>query len=218
MKIILSLFLAFLLTISSTFGQTELSTSGSKKHFVSSSAFMLVNLVPAHDNPRFFQLNFGYRITPKDAIIAEAITWQYHQPIGIPYGPSYAKVEENFPGIVRDYGIGVAYQRFHWKGLYTTIHATPFFQQYLTPEKEVIQTGFQLFLVGRVGYHFRFFKEKLFVEPSVAFTHWPINTNMPESFEVLEQKWNNYFLFEPGLHVGMEFLRGSFLATDLVRG
>ena len=50
-----------------------------------------------------------------------------------------------------------------------------------------------------------FGKEELFIEPSVAFTHWPINTNMPESFAKLEERWPNYFLFEPGLHIGYNF-------------
>lgn len=175
------------------------------KHFVSSSAFMLVNLFPVKDPPRFYQINYGYRFSPKDAIIIEAITWQYFAPLGIPYGSSYENADESFPGIVRDYGIGVAYQRFLWKGLYSTIHATPFIQQYLTEEKELIQSGFQLFMTGRIGYHFEIFKNRIFIEPSVAFTHWPINTNMPPLFKEREDKWPNYFLFEPGLHVGFQF-------------
>jgi len=68
-------------------------------------------------------MNYGYRITPKDAIIVEAITWQYFAPLGIPFGASYGNADENFPGIVRDYGIGMAYQRFFWKGMFSAVHA-----------------------------------------------------------------------------------------------
>jgi len=57
----------------------------------------------------------------------------------------------------------------------------------------------------QLGYHFQFFKNRFFLEPSVAMTHWPINTNVPESFERVESKWSNYFLFEPGLHFGFKF-------------
>lgn len=189
-----------------TMGQTPDEKGYQKhKHFISSSAFMLANLFPLKDPPRFYQINYGFRLTPKDAIIIEAITWQYFAPLGIPYGPSYENLDEFLPGVVRDYGIGVAYQRFLWKGLYSTIHATPFIQQYLNEEKNLIQTGFQLFLTGRIGYHFELFRNRLFIEPSVAFTHWPINTSMPQSFKDVENKWPNYFLFEPGLHVGFQF-------------
>ena len=175
------------------------------KYFVSSSAFMLVNLFPVKDPPRFYQLNIGYRLTAKDAISAEAITWQFHAPLGIPFGDSYENEEEFFPGIVRDYGIGLAYQRFIWKGWYSTFHATPLFQQYLNKDKTRIQSGFMLFLTARTGYHFEFFNNRFFLEPSIAFTHWPINTNMPESFQIEEDRWPNYFLFEPGLHFGFQF-------------
>ena len=185
--------------------QPQSQDSTYKRHFVSSSAFMLINLLPIEDPPRFFQLNYGYKISPKDAIILEAITWQYFAPLGIPYGSSYEDPDEFFPGIVRDIGLGVAYQRYWWKGAYTTIHATPFYQQYLSPEKVKIQSGFQLFTTLRFGYHVQLFRNRLFIEPSVAFTHWPVNTNLPESFQRLEDKWPNYFLFEPGLHIGVKF-------------
>lgn len=175
----------------------------SKRHFIGSSMFVLGNLFP--NPPSFYQLNFGYRITPKDVLILEAITWKYSAPLGIPYGPSYEAPEERFPGYVRDLGIGVAYQRFLYKGFYSTVHVTPFLQQYFNEEKEKIQTGFQLFTVLRFGYHFKLFNDRFFLEPSVAFTCWPVNTNLPDSFQALENKWPNYFLFEPGLHFGYKF-------------
>ena len=57
----------------------------------------------------------------------------------------------------------------------------------------------------RLGYHVPLFKNRFFIEPSVAVTHWPINTNVPESFAALEHKWPKYFLLEPGLHFGYKF-------------
>lgn len=33
--------------------------------------------------------------------------------------------EEEYPGSVREYGLGVAYQRFLWKDAYTAVHALP---------------------------------------------------------------------------------------------
>jgi hypothetical protein len=36
-------------------------------------------------------------------------------------------------------------------------------------------------------------------------TFWPINSNLPESFQREENKWKKYFLGEPGLHFGFRF-------------
>jgi len=204
MKRTLSLCILFIaLGANALFAQAYTSDETPKKHFVSSSFFMLFNLLP--NPPSFYQLNYGYRFSPKDALIVEAITWKYNAPLGIPYGPSYEQPEERFPGYARDYGVGLAYQRFLYKGFYSMSHAMPFYQEYRNPDKGKIGTGFMLFLTQRFGYHVKLFNNQLFVEPSVAITHWPINTNMPESFQKLENKWNNYFLFEPGLHVGIKF-------------
>ena len=131
----------FVIAVLSTmaFSQAYIQDSSYKRHFVGSSLFMLANFLP--DPGHFYQLNYGYRFTQKDAIIIEAITWRYHAPLGIQLWQEADA--EDFPGYVRDIGVGVAYQRFLYKGLYSTIHATPFIQQYFTPEKEKIQTGFQ---------------------------------------------------------------------------
>lgn len=65
-----------------------------------------------------------------------------------------------------------------------------------------IQNGFQLFMTGRVGYQVSLLGGRVFLEPSMAATAWPVNTNVPESFAAKEQKWPRYFLLEPGLHFG----------------
>lgn len=66
-----------------------------------------------------------------------------------------------------------------------------------------LANGYQLFMTYRVGYHLPLFGGRLFLEPSVAMTHWPVNTNVPDSFADKEAPWPNYFLFEPGLHIGI---------------
>ncbi len=174
-----------------------------RKHFIGSSLFVTFNFL--EDSPSFYQLNYGYRFSEKSTLIIEAITWKYSGPLGIPYGDSYESPQENFPGYVRDFGLGLAYQRFLYKGFYSTVHATPFVQQYFNAEDEKIQTGFQLFLTLRFGYHFKLFNNRFFIEPSVCFTHWPVNTNLPDSFQKMEDQWPNYFLFEPGLQFGIKF-------------
>ena len=170
-------------------------------HFVSSSLFMAFNLLP--NPPQFYQLSYGRRLTDRDTLLIEAITWTYPAPLGIPWGADREDPQHRFPGFVRDIGVGLAYQRFWWKGLFTTAHATPFYQTYHETDGERIQAGFQLFLVGRVGYHVPLAKGRVFIEPSVAATSWPINTNLPADFAAQEDRWPGYFLAEPGLNIGV---------------
>jgi len=176
-----------------------------KRCFIGSSAFILSNLFPQVNPPQYYQLNFGYWLTGKDIISIEAKTWTYRYPIGIPYGVSFEAPEEVYPGKVRSIGLGLAYQRFIWKGLYSAVHASAWSQSYFNENKQKIQNGFQLFTALRLGYHIKLFKNRFFIEPSFAATFWPINTNVPEGFAIKEEKWPNYFLVEPGLHFGFKF-------------
>lgn len=169
------------------------------KHSIGSTLFLLGNFAKG-DPPHFFQLNYGYSLTTKDNVICEAITWTYYEPLG-----TYGDSEEKYPGKVRAYGLGLGYQRFHWKKLYTTVQATPFLQQFYDSGDDKIQKGFQLYLQCRLGYRFEFLKKRWFLEPSVAFNYWPVNTNFPDSFEAVEDGKPNYYLFEPGLHFGFKF-------------
>lgn len=199
-----AVFFAVLLFALPASAQTEPSDPNYRRHFVGSSLFVLANLVPQSEPPFFYQLNYGYRVTPKDVVSLEAITWRYHAPLGIPYGAKYGSEEERFPGHVRAYGVGVAYQRFIWKGLYSALHALPMRQTFVDSAGEKIGSGFQLFVTLRVGYHLELFANRFFLEPSIACTSWPINTGLPESFAKKEGKWPSYFLFEPGLHFGVK--------------
>ncbi len=175
-----------------------------RRHSLGSSLFMLMNLVPLDEPPSFYQLNYNYRANAKEVFSVEAITWKYYAPLGIPYG-SWGKSEYNYPGSVRSHGIGLVYKRFLWKGVYGAFHALPLLQTYSDENNDKIQTGFQLFLTLRAGYHFAFFNDRFFIEPSIAMTAWPINTNLPASFAAQERKWPGYFLAEPGMHFGVNF-------------
>lgn len=175
------------------------------KFFVGSTLFVLYNLVPDDNAPDFAQLNLGYRFTPKDALSLELKTWKYAWSLGIPYGSSKEAPEEKFPGYVREYGFAIAYQHFWWKGFYTGVHVMNAWQTFKDEENNKIDNGFQIFNTYRVGYHFRFFKDRFFLEPSIAVTHRPYHSEMPESFKQLDDKWSKFFFGEPGLHFGFNF-------------
>ncbi len=79
------------------------------------------------------------------------------------------------------------------------------FQTYYDENNEKIQNGYTLFMTYRLGYQIELFENRFFIEPSIGLTHWPVKTGTPESFQLKENKWPNYFGFEPGLHFGFNF-------------
>lgn len=175
-----------------------------KKCFIGSTLFMLGNLSP-QNRPDFVQLNLGYRITGKDVVSLEVKTWKYAWPLGIPFGKSFEAPEEKFPGYIREYGFALVYQRFWWKGLYTGVHVMSAWQSFVSDDGNKIDNGFQIFNTYRVGYHIKLFKDRLFLEPSIAVTHRAYHTDMPESFKHLDEQWSKFFIGEPGLHFGFNF-------------
>ena len=204
MKTKLILFLSFVTTTyTATYSQSTENDSLFKRHYIGSSLFVLATPT-VKPSPKFYQLNYGYRLSIKDVFSVEAITWEYQGPLGRPYGSVRDDKNTNFPGKVRAYGLGLAYQRFIWKGAYAQVHATFFHQNYLEENSKKIQSGFQLFNTLRLGYQVKLFNNCFFIEPSLALTAWPINTNLPASFQVEEDKWNKFHI-EPGLHFGFNF-------------
>lgn len=183
--------------------QYDKQDTGYKKCFVGSTLFMLGNLSTVN-TPDFIQLNLGYRITGKDVVSLEFITWKYAWPLGINpiVNSAYGTDEEKFPGYVREYGVAVAYQRYFWKGLYAAMHVMPTLQTFVNGDKK--DKGFQLFCTNRIGYHIKLFKDRLFIEPSVGIAYRPYHTKMPDGFKQKDDKWPK-FTGEPGLHFGFNF-------------
>lgn len=176
-----------------------------KKYFAGSTLFLLGNLAPTNP-PGFFQFNAGYRITGRDVISLELITWKYAWPLGINpfYNKSYGNPEEKFPGYIREYGIGLAYQRYFWKGLYAAVHLTPMWQRFIDESGNKLDTGFHLFNTYRIGYHIKLFQDKFFIEPSIGIAGRPYYTEMPDGFKEKDNKWPKWTP-EPGLHFGFNF-------------
>ena len=202
LAIVLALFLVGSLQLKAQYPKQDTTY---KKFFVGSSLFVLANLIPDDNAPDFVQVNFGYRLSPKDAVSLELKTWKYAWSLGIPYGKSFEAPEEKFPGYIREYGFALAYQRFWWKGLYTGIHVMNAWQSFVGNDGNKIDKGFQIFNTYRGGYHFKLFKDRFFIEPSIAVTHRPYHTKMPVSFKQLDDKRSKFFFGEPGLHFGFNF-------------
>lgn len=181
------------------------SDSTYKKWYVGSTLFLLGNFAPVN-SPEFFQLNVGYRLTGKDNISLEFITWKYAWPLGINpfYNDKYGEPEEKFPGYIRDFGLGIAYQRFLWKGLYVAVHVMPALQDYRNEEGNHVDYGFMIFNTNRIGYHFKLFNDKFFIQPSLGIAGRPYYTEMPDGFKQQDDNWPKWTP-EPGLHFGYNF-------------
>ena len=206
-KSILWFALAFMMTSAlQVKAQDTRHDSAYKKWFVGSTFLMLGNFIPNDPNPpEFIQLNVGYRITPKNVVSFEFKRSIYSWPLGIPWGPSFDAPGLNYPGHARILAPTLAYQRFWWKGVYTAVHALNAFEKYVDEDNKKIGNGYTLYLTCRLGYQLKFFKNRFFFEPSIGCSYWPVRTQAPASFKSVEDKWPNYFLYEPGLHFGFNF-------------
>ncbi|PKL26180.1 MAG: hypothetical protein CVV47_03360 [Spirochaetae bacterium HGW-Spirochaetae-3] len=154
----------------------------------------------------FYQLSLGYRLDDKNILFFNGLTWKYPAPLGIPlYDSSFGSADEEYPGYVRAFGFGVGYQRFIWEGLFASLYATPFLQKFYTSDNQYLNSGFQLFLQGQLGYQIDFFKGRLYLKPALSFNYWPVNTDFPDTFQQKEKNWPNYIFFEPHLNIGFRF-------------
>ncbi|TAE60126.1 MAG: hypothetical protein EAZ89_01825 [Bacteroidetes bacterium] len=181
--------------------------SPSRKYAVSTSYLSLTNQLGV-ENIAMYELFVSYRITPKDVLGIKAVTWRLYQPLGIPlWDPALLSdtQDEWYPGRLREYGIGVRYQRFLWKGLFASVEAVPMRKVFLDENRKKMGTGFRLYTSLHAGYHVSFLKNRIFIEPQVHCNYWPIDTRGPQGFAEKENKWNNYFLFEPNLYIGVKF-------------
>ncbi len=203
------LFVSLVLFMTSTLqlkAQYSKSDTDYKRWFVGSTMFIFGNLSTVNP-PNFAQLNVGYRITGRDVITLEPKTWKYAWPNGIHpfFNKAYGKDEEKFPGYVREIGLSLSYQRFFWKGIYAELNVMPSLQHIMNEEGEKIENGFQIFNTYRVGYHIKLFKDRFFIQPSLAITHRAHHTTMPNGFKQLDDKWSKFIYGEPGFHIGFNF-------------
>lgn len=203
-KKILGIGLALLLASSlQVKAQNAKKDSTYKKWYIGSSLFLLGNFSQAN-NPEYIQLNVGYRITPKDVVHFKFKRSIYSWPIGIPFGPDFDAAGLNYPGHARIIAPQIGYQRFWWKGVYTSLTAMNAFEKYMDENDKKIGNGYTLYLDFYLGYQFKFFKNRFFFEPAIGFSYWPIRTGVPESFKAAEERWPNYFI-QPGFDFGFNF-------------
>lgn len=161
-------------------------------------------------NTQHIEFHLKRNLDNKNIIGLKFASWRLFQPMGILWWDGLLdKVvsgTEYYPGHVRETGVGITYQRMLWKGLFATVEVLPQFKTYLDEDDNKIGNGFKLYNSIHLGYHFAFGKQKqFFFEPQIHSQFWVFDTNTPEGFKQLDDKWHNYFLFEPNLYLGIKF-------------
>lgn len=152
------------------------------------------------------EMHIGYRVNPKNTVGIRLVTWSLVAPLGIPWGPYLANQSENYPGRLREYGIGMFYERYLWKNLFTAVEVVPLKKKYVDPQGEKIGKGFRLYTSLHAGYYIPMFKNRMFIKPQFHFNYWAVNTDAPDSFRPQDEKWsNNYFFPEPNVYIGVNF-------------
>ena len=176
------------------------------KFSVGAAYHTFINFGEEKTNTHHCEFHFGYRLTPKDKIGIKVATWKMYAPMGMPM-MEQLKFDEsnNYPGRLRETGFGVTYQRMLWKGLFATVEILPQLKTYLDENDNKIGNGFKFYTSYHLGYHFPLFKNRMYIEPQIHCNYWPIDTNTPLSFQEKDNEWNNYFLFEPNIYIGVNF-------------
>ena len=156
------------------------------------------------------ELHIKRNLDNKNIIGVKLAHFRLFQPMGITWWDGLLdKIEtesEYYPGHVRATGIGITYQRMLWKGLFATVEVLPQFQTYTDLDGEKIGNGFKIYSSYHLGYHIAFGKKKhFFIEPQVNCMLWTSDNNAPDGFKQLDDKWRNYFLFEPQIYLGWNF-------------
>ncbi|KPM47717.1 hypothetical protein [Jiulongibacter sediminis] len=162
------------------------------------------------ENTQMIELHVKRNLDNKNIVGVKLATWRLFQPMGITWWDGLLdKLEtksEFYSGHVRETGIGITYQRMLWKGLFATAEVLPQFQTYIDLEGNKLGNGFKVYNSYHLGYHIDIGKKKrFFIEPQVHSQHWMFGNNAPEGFKQLDDKWRDYFLFEPNIYIGLNF-------------
>ncbi|MEP1151235.1 MAG: hypothetical protein JXR20_00620 [Balneola sp.] len=211
------LIIVFTLVSISTFAQTS-SPEGKEIEVTHKWSVSMPYLVPdeiifgygKRTSIQMLELHVKRNLDEKNIIGVKFASWRLFQPMGITWWDGVVdKIEsgtEYYDGYLREIGIGVTYQRMLWKGLFASIEVLPQIQTYTDLDGKKIKNGFKLYNSIHLGYHATFGKKKrFFIEPQVHINQWMFDNNSPEGFKEFDDKYGNFFFFEPNIYLGWKF-------------
>ncbi len=209
-------FICLTLCSLNVFAQQKSESSKLGNHYlnyrVSFPAIILGNIGKGGErtNTQHIELHIKRELDAKNIVGIKLATWRLFQPMGIQWWDGLRdRIDseiEFYPGYLRETGVGISYQRMLWKGLFASVEVLPLYKTYLDLDDKKIANGFKLYNSYHIGYHFAFGKKKqFFIEPQFHCNVWHFDTNTPDSFKQLDNKWDSYFLFEPNLYIGIKF-------------
>jgi len=176
------------------------------QYSVSTTWLSFANFGAEKTNTHHYEIHFKYRLSDKNIFGIKVATWKMFAPMGMPMAEQMTFNEDNFyPGRLRETGVGITYQRMLWKGLFATVEILPQLKTYRDANNKNIGNGFKLYTSYHLGYHVPLFKHRMYVEPQIHCQYWPIDTGTPQAFKEKDLLWNNYFLFEPNVYIGVNF-------------
>ena len=192
----------------------DTTTEVSSKYRVSIPYFIITDPIGEswddRQNTQHIEFNVKRNLDNKNIVGVKFATFRLFQPMGIIWSDGLVdKIEtktEYYPGHVRATGLGITYQRMLWKGLFGTVEVLPQFQTYTDLDGNKLANGFKLYNSVHLGYHVAFGKKKhFFLEPQIDCKVWTSDNNAPDGFKELDDKWRNYFLWEPQVYLGWNF-------------
>jgi len=211
-KITSALLLSFILT--QAFGQNKTHESERRKQntlpdhkfSVSTTWLSFANFGSEKTNTHHYEIHFDYKLSDKSRMGIKAVTWKLFAPMGIQsWDPLFMKESEFYPGKLRESGIGITYHQFLWRGLFAQIEILPLWKTYFNENNKKTGSGFKLYTTHHIGYHISLLKKRFYIEPQIHCNYWPVDTSAPGGFKEKDDKWKNYFLFEPNFYMGINF-------------
>lgn len=176
------------------------------KFSIAAPYLTFINFGEEKTNTHHYEFHFRYKLSSNDIVGVKFATWKLFAPMGIQlWDPLFLDEGEFFPGRLKETGIGISYQRFLWKGLFASLEVLPLLKTYLDEDNRKVDKGFKLYATAHLGYHIPLIKNRFYIEPQIHCNYWPINTKAPQGFYEKENKWDDYFLFEPNLYIGVNF-------------
>jgi hypothetical protein len=178
--------------------QTAKDDRSSRKRRLEHSQLLTGNFDTVSNSP-VVQVNVAFSNNPDEVVHFRLLRFVYSWPITIPFGSSSFDVSgANYSGHVCIHAPVTGYQESWWNWCCTSLYVLTAVENYLDAGRKLIGNAYVVYPDVYLNDQIQQFKHRYFSEPSIGCSDWSVRTNVPESFQSIEQQGKNYFL-QPGL-------------------